>query len=294
MRLDEQTRELLAASRIGLLALNTGKLPLVNPAAFHLSGESLFMTTSRHAVKVMLARRDPRAAFLVHQGEKAVHLEGTVEVYDPRSLTGQVRAALDGPRFYFGLAGYALKNAAFGAGYLMDLASIPFNYWPHNRVVLRLQVTAAQRLRMTRISGPRPAAVEGAPLVVSKALGRQPVAYACWLDDGSPQLAPCLWAADGPDGLVWLPAGISGPPRADAAGALVIEKHHAFRATRMVGACVRGTFRSDADATAIIENRYDTELEGGEALRLKARRVTWWRGFEVRTEVVKRGSRIAK
>src|SRR5207247_1522078 len=64
VRLDSAQRELLASARIGMLAIG-GRLPLVNPAAFHFGGGALWMTTSRHAAKLTLARRDPRAAFLV-------------------------------------------------------------------------------------------------------------------------------------------------------------------------------------------------------------------------------------
>src|SRR5256886_8271566 len=102
MRLDPAQRELLSAARIGMLAIG-GRLPLVSPAAFHFGGDALWMTTSRHAAKLTLARRDPRAAFLVTpEARRRAHgvlLQGVLEAYDPRSPRSQVRAVLHRPSF---------------------------------------------------------------------------------------------------------------------------------------------------------------------------------------------------
>ena len=57
-----------------MLALRSGRLPLVNPAVYSFAGGSLWMTTSRYAAKTIIAKRDPRAAFLVDVGAKAVLL----------------------------------------------------------------------------------------------------------------------------------------------------------------------------------------------------------------------------
>src|SRR6266540_1449807 len=178
MRLDPEQRELLSAARIGMLAIG-GRLPLVNPAAFHFGGSALWMTTSRHAAKLALARRDPRAAFLVASapGRRAhgVLLQGMLEAYDPRSVQSQLRAALQGPGFALNLAGYALKNAAFIGGYLLDLPRTPQEWWPHNRVLLRL---VADRVTLVPALGPpvlpRAAAerVSGVPAQVAHAVGR--------------------------------------------------------------------------------------------------------------------------
>ena len=47
-----------------MLAINGGRYPLVNPAAFHFGADSVWLTTSRHAVKVGLARKRPQSSFL--------------------------------------------------------------------------------------------------------------------------------------------------------------------------------------------------------------------------------------
>jgi hypothetical protein len=288
MDLDAEGRALLARARIGMLALNATRLPLMTPAAFHFAGSALWMTTSRHALKVALARRDPRAAFLVEDRERGVLLQGLLEVFDPRSLQGPLRAALEGPAFALGLAGYALKNASFVAGYLLDIASTPRGWWPQNRVVLRLRASRARRTPALDVPVAGPARIPGLPAALARSLGRNPLGRLCWSISGSPQLAAAAWTLEGSDALVWLPAGAGRGPREGSTGALLVEHHHPFRATRMLGACLRGHLCHEPAAADVIAERYAEPLyEDGQAFRLVTERVTWWRGFEVRTVPVR-------
>src|ERR1700694_5455125 len=133
MKLTSAARDILGQSAIGMLALRAGRLPLVNPAVFSFASGSLWMTTSRFAAKTLLARRDPRAAFLIDGGSRAVMLRGAIEVFDPLSVSSQVRAMLDGPGYVLGMAGYALKNAGFVAGYMLDLTKLPREGLPSKR-----------------------------------------------------------------------------------------------------------------------------------------------------------------
>jgi len=286
VNLDAETRALLASARIGMLALNGGRYPLVNPAAFHYGGDSIWLTTSRHAVKVTLARKQPSCSFLVDAGNQCVLLEGEAEVYDPRSVPGIARALMEGPGFYLNLAGYAFKNAAFIGGYLRDLARIPGEWWPQNRALLRLRVSRAWSLPSVSSPPAGPAPVPGVPVGVRRTLTRIPVAYVCTLVDGVPLMAPALWAVDGSVSVVIGVAGFLGISRR-AAGGLAIESHHAYRATRMVGAYLRGRFTADPDAKAGIAERYGLESEpAGLGLRFEAERATWWRGFNLETAEV--------
>lgn len=267
-----------------------GRLPLVTPAAFHFGGDALWMTTSRHAVKLVLTRRDPRAAFLVtapRRGGRGVLLQGLLETFDPRSLRGQLRALRQGPGLALNLAGYALKNAAFVGGYLLDLARIPAEWWPHNRVLLRLK---PDRVSLVPAVNPAPAAPErvpGVPAQVAHAVSRNRDAQLCWVTAGLPVLAGAAWALDGPAVLAWLPSHVPRPARSGAPAALVIEHHHAFRATRMLGLCLRGRLEFEPEARVVIAQRYGGVLpEDGTALRLQVSRLTWWRGFEVHSSTV--------
>ena len=280
----ERDLGILVRSRIGMLAVNAGRAPLVNPVAFHYAAGSIWMTTTRSAVKVALARKDPRAGFLVWSGGRYLLVQGVLEQFDPRSLSGQVRAALSGPAFYLSLAGYALKNAAYIGGYMLDAARVPVQWWPHNRLVVRLRPERARWMAMAPPPEPGPAGVPSAPIPVRRALAEVPVAQLCWSQEGMPTLVPVLWAARSGELVVAVPSGTEAGPPAPGEAALVIESHHHLRATRMQGVCVRGPVELAGGAAPEIADRYAVAPSGlGAAFVLGVRRLTWWRGFEVAT-----------
>ena len=290
MQLDAGSRELLGSARIGMLALAAGTYPVVNPAAFSHQAGSIWMTTSRYAAKLGMARKDPRAAFLVEAHGRSVLLQGVLEAFDLRSVSGALRATLEGPRFPLAMAGYALKNAAFIGGYLVDLAGVPREWWPQNRVVLRLSPDRVREFQAGEAEAAEASRVGGAPPAVAGAVESESRAILCWVQRGYPQLVPALWAAAGDDILAWVPEELA-PPHDRMASAVVVEFHHPYRATRMVGACPRGLISRDDAACAAVSKRYGVELTGGVGLRLEARRVTWWHGFEVKTSPVRGGVR---
>ena len=293
MRLTSDARAILGQGSIGMLALRAGRLPLVNPAVFSFASGSLWMTTSRFAAKTMLARRDPRAAFLVDGGSRAVMLRGTIEVFDPLSISSQVRAMLDGPGYVLGMAGYALKNAPFVAGYVLDVTRLPREWLPYNRVVMRLRPSDAEVIEEIDFPAAQAARVPAVPADVSRRLAGVSRGYACWIEGGMPVIRPAFWDVDRGQVSV-APAG--GRPRTGSPGALVVESHHRFRPSLMVGACVRGTFGGVADGSGIAD-RYSVEAEDlPSALELRAERVTSWRGFAISTAVPRsaRNLRVAQ
>lgn len=286
MQLDDKARAILAGARIGMLSIHAGRQPLVNPAAFRYGGGSVWMTTSRYATKLVLARRDPRAGFLVGRDGDSILVLGTLEAFDPLSVGGQVRAALQGPSLYLNMAGYALKNAAFIGGYLIDLARIPSEWWPQNRVLLRLKGERAHRVHLEPPGPAEPSRLPGLTAKLARTLAKVGVGFACWHSGGYPVMAPVRWAAT-PDGAVAvLGSSVPAPPRKAAPGAIVVESHHRFRATRMAGACLRGTLEEDDDAVAEVAARYGEPDLSGVGLRLRAARATHWSGFEVGTRAV--------
>ncbi|TAN34878.1 hypothetical protein EPN29_00730 [bacterium] len=282
MRLTSDAHAILGHSPLGMLALRAGRLPLVNPAVFSFAAGSLWMTTSRYAAKTVIARRDPRAAFLVDGGSRALLLRGALEVYDPLSVSSQVRAMLDGPGYVLGMVGYALKNAPFVAGYLLDLARIPREWMPYNRVVLRLRPSDADVVEGPPFPAAQAARVPAVPAEVSRTLAGVARGYACWIEGGMPTIRPAFWEVDRGQVLV---APVGGRVRPGSPGALVVESHHRFRPSLMVGACVRGTFGVPSDGSAIAE-RYAIESEAAPfAVELRPERVTSWRGFAISTAV---------
>ncbi len=188
MKLTSEAGAILGRASIGMLALRSGRLPLVNPAVYSYAQGSLWMTTSRYAAKTIIARRDPRAAFLVDGGARAVLLRGALEVSDPLNVSNDVRALLDGPAYFLGLAGYALRNAPFFAGYALDLMRLPREWMPYNRVILRLRVSDADLVEGAPFPPAQAARVPSVPAEVSRRLagvarGRAGSRVACLSSD---------------------------------------------------------------------------------------------------------------
>jgi len=287
VKLTREAGDILGKASIGMLALRSGRLPLVNPAVFSFARGSVWMTTSRYAAKTIIARRDPRAAFLVDGGTKAVLLRGTAEVLDPLKVASQVRAMLEGPGYALGMAEYALRNAPFFAGYALDIARLPREWMPYNRVVLRLRLTVADLVEGAPFPPAQAARVPAVPAEVSRRLAGVSRAYACWIEGGVPVLRPAFWEVD--RGQVTV-APTSGRPRLGSPGALVVESHHRFRPSMMVGACIRGTFAPSSDGDSIAERYGLAPPEVPQVIDLKVERVTSWRGFAT-TTAAPRGAR---
>lgn len=288
MQLTREASAILGQTSIGMLALRLGRsaggAPLVNPAVFNFASGSLWMTTSRYAAKTIIAKRDPRAAFLVDGGSRAVLLRGVLEIVDPLSISSQIRAMLDGPAYLLGMAGYTLRNVPFIAGYVLDLARLPREWMPYNRVVLRLRLSDADLVEGAPFPPAQAARVPAVRAEVSRRLAGVSRGYACWIEGGMPVIRPAFWEVEQGQVIV---APTSGRPRSGSAGALVVESHHRFRPSMMVGACVRGTFSHATDKEAIAERYGLTPDEVPAVLDLRPERVTSWRGFAVTTSVPK-------
>ncbi len=289
MRLSREAQGILGRAQIGMLALRAARLPLVNPAAYSYAAGSLWMTTSRYAAKSLMVRRDPRAAFFVDAGSRAVLMRGTLEVFDPLSLSNQVRAALAGPGLYLGMAEYALRNIPFVTGYMLDIARLPREWMPYNRIVLQLHPNDVEVIDVWPFPAAQAARVPAVPAEVSRRLAGVPRGYACWFEGGAPVIRPALWEVD--RGTVMM-APTDGRARAGSPGALVVESHHRFRPSLMVGACVRGTFGGPADRGAIAERYAIDPAEVPTAVELRAERVTSWRGFSIATTVPRSARRL--
>src|SRR5258708_37917907 len=97
-----------------------------------------------------------------------------------------------------------------------------------------------------------------------------------------PVIRPAFWDVD--RGLVTVaPAG--GRPRVGSPGALVVESHHRFRPSLMVGACVRGTFGGVSDGSGVAD-RYGLEPDDlPSPLELRAERATSWPGSAISTSI---------
>jgi len=79
-------------------------------------------------------------------------------------------------------------------------------------------------------------------------------------------------------------------PRAGSGGALVVESHHKYRPSLMVGACLRGMFGAAEDGEAIADRYNLVRADVPSTRELRPERVTAWRGFAV-TSSIPRGAR---
>src|SRR5579864_5365852 len=290
MKLTREASSILGRTSIGMLALRAGRLPLVNPAVFSFASGSLWMTTSRYAAKTIIARRDPRAAILVDGGAQSLMIRGSLDVFDPLSISSQVRAMLDGPGYLLGMAGYALKNAPYVAGYALDLTRLPREWMPYNRVVLRLRLSHAEVVENPTFPAAQAARVPAVPAEVSRRLAGVSRGYACWIEGNVPVIRPAFWEVERGEVSV---AAAGGRPARGVAGALVIEAHHPFRPSLMVGACLRGTFGGRADPESIAERYGIAEGDVPAAVDLRPERVTSWRGFAVTTSIPRSARRLS-
>ena len=153
---------------------------------------------------------------------------------------------------------------------------------PCNRVVLRLRLSDADLVEGAPFPSAQAARVPAVPAEVSRRLAGVSRGYACWIEGGLPIIRPAFWEVDRGEVSV---APTSGHPRSGASGALVVESHHRFRPSLMVGACMRGTFAVSTDGAAIAERYGIDASEVPPVVELKAERVTSWRGFAITTAV---------
>src|SRR5260370_17359247 len=101
-------------------------------------------------------------------------MRGTLEVFDPLSVSNQVRAALGGPGLYLGMAGYALRNVPFVTGYLLDIARLPREWMPYNRIVLQLHPNDVEIIDVWPFPPAQAARVPAGPAGASRPLAGWP------------------------------------------------------------------------------------------------------------------------
>jgi hypothetical protein len=147
---------------------------------------------------------------------------------------------------------------------------------------MRLRPSHADVLEGVQFPAAQAARVPAVPAEVSRRLAGVARGYACWNEGGMPVIRPAFWEVD--RGKITL-AAAAGRPRVGTTGALVVESHHRFRPSQMVGACVRGTFESAADGSVIAERYGMDPSEIPPAIELRPERVTSWRGFAITTAV---------
>ncbi len=294
---DPRIAPLLNQARVGLIAINPGR-PLINASAFHHADGALWMTTSRFAAKTRIVRAHPEAAFLVEGEERAVVVRGRLSVLGlpdvSHLLQTDLRKVIDSvwgaPAVLSAVAGYVMKQTGFMAGYLEDLARVPEQWWPHNRVLLRLQIEQAVSILMPEYAGVSAEEVPARevpwlPRHLRAAVKSLPHGQLAWSGRQGMAILPVAWTSSRGRILVAVrPAGRLRLPAGRRPGALCLERRHAYRPALMTGSCLRGTLVPDKTAAELVAQRYpDGVVEDCQGFRIEVERVTWWEGFKVAT-----------
>jgi nitroimidazol reductase NimA-like FMN-containing flavoprotein (pyridoxamine 5'-phosphate oxidase superfamily) len=306
---------ILQAGDLCYLAANGRHGPHLTPTVFALSGERVWVTTSRGSVKARAWAKDPRVAGLVRVGEVAAIFTGTVRTYDALDPEAWPPMLLEAPSLVRAWVRFTRRNARFFAGYAFDARNVPLSWSPPARVFIgidleRLAIVGSEGVAETFGDWPRGAVsvprfrARSAPVSVLEALPedvREPLgeaghgALALAGEDGLVVL-PVAWVVE--EG--WLYAALArevlalagaGEPRVPAA--LTLDRASWWRALHMVGAMARG----EAELAVVGEleaGRRSAEriaraagVTGDAALvRMRPERLVWWRGFTSGTVAV--------
>jgi hypothetical protein len=281
--------------------------PHVTPVVFALHGSSLWVTTSRSSVKARTWRRDDRVGGLVRDGERAVSFTGRVVTYDLLEPGSWPRSVLHAPSLTRAAAAFTAKNARFFAGYAVDAYRIPLAWAPPGRVFAEIRLDrialveqAAVRQSWGRFGG-RTASASSFRATADDALSGVPEPVRERLGDGGdatlalhagpvPVVVACRWT-EHRGGLyavvseaVFRLAG-GGP---DVPASLTVDRASQWRARAMTGVLAQGdarvhviaALRSGARSALAIARGAGHLGEDPAVLRIRPRRLVWWRGWE--------------
>jgi hypothetical protein len=289
--------------------------PHLTPTVFALSDGRLWITTSRGSVKARAWVSDPRVAGLVRDRERAVAITGRVTTYDLLDPSTWMRSLADAPTVAAASARFTRKNARFFAGYAVDAHHVPLAWTPPGRVFAAIGIeravsvgggvrelsgswgersTTHERFRAARAGLDALASVPDEVRVPLGASG--PAALAVEGADGVVVL-PAGWVADGPMLIAALPGDVlalSGGKLPTVPVALGMDRPSSWRARQMIGAMVRGTGEvyaldrlvSGSRSAASWAQRAGIDPSGATIVRIRPRRVVWWRGWSSGTAVL--------
>jgi nitroimidazol reductase NimA-like FMN-containing flavoprotein (pyridoxamine 5'-phosphate oxidase superfamily) len=308
-RLPADVEAILRAGDLCYLAANGRYGPHLTPTVFALSGDRLWVTTSRASVKARAWAKDPSAAGLIRVGEIAAIFTGTVRSYEVLDLGAWPPMLFEAPSLVRAWVRFTRRNARFFAGYAVDARNVPLSWSPPARVFIgidleRTAVVGSEGVAETFGDWPREAIT--VPRFRARPAPRVPVLEALPEDVREPlgEAGHGALALVGEDGLVVLPVSwvveegwlygalarevlaLAGSREARVPAALTIDRASRWRALHMVGAMARG----EAEIAVVEEleaGRRSAEriaraagVAGDAALvRMRPKRLVWWRGF---------------
>jgi hypothetical protein len=305
-RLPRSAQEVLEEGTLLYLAVRTPHGPHLTPVVYVLDRGRLWFTTSRTSVKARYLGREGGIAGMIRSGEKVVTFRGRARTYDALDPLSWPSAAVAGPRLVRAATRFSLKNARFFAGYAADTRKVPLAWTPPGRVFVGIEVTSGAVLdleggavrgswggfarkpasveyrRSLRALRPRRALDLGVPRPVRSVIGNRGEGTLALVPAGEePTVVPVTWRRVPRPGtyevtvarafLEIAAAAASARRRKGIQVSLAMDHLASWRASEMVGLLVQG------EADAFVRS------PGSDAeqvlVRLRPRRVVWWRGW---------------
>lgn len=305
-------REVLEEGRFCYLSATTDRGPHVTPVVFALHSDAVWATTARGTVKARAWKADPSAAGIVQHRGMAVSFRGRVTSFDALDTSTWSSAIRRAPDLMRAAARFSLKNARYFAGYARDARNLPLSWTPPARLMVSVELDAAVVLdakaeavterwgRWGNRVGSRTAfrTARGSDLrgkgdfrEIRREIGASGRGVLGLTGSVGPVVLPVAWFRSASEGAYYavLPrqflalAGAS-PGRA---GALVLDRASAWRASHMRGLLVQGDaeifvpgdLRSGRAGLLAKAARGTSVPSDAAVVRLRPHRAMWWKGW---------------
>ena len=304
--------EVLQRGNFARLAVEARRNLHLTPLVYALSGERLWVTTSRRSVKARAWERDDVVAGLVRDGASAVSFLGSVTRHDALDPDTWAESIPRTRELLRATRAFTFRNARFFAGYAVDARRVPLAWTPPGRLFAEISLEGGALIEDGAVvsrwgAWPGHAVVNGrdafdaetdserfvfvgVPSVVVAGLRSGEVgALALRAGERPPVVIPVSYAIDRGDLLLSTSEELLGAagrgPSYDAS--LEVDAGSAWRARSMVGAFLAGRVEafvphritSGRNAAAGALSAVRTSPAEDALLRLHTERVTWWEGW---------------
>lgn len=181
---------------VTVLGSRPGMRPHTTPVAAIHHADRWWFTTSRHAAKVRLVRRNPVASVTVANATGWTTTTGdavVLDLADPSSFIRQPAAAVAAAPAALSLLGTYARDVA---GYLTQAFAVPSAWLPHQRVLVAISDTLVEHAL-----SPDARHADAAACIAGFSDGRFPVAVPGWFDGDSVTIGTTARPIDADDGI---------------------------------------------------------------------------------------------
>ncbi len=308
-RLPPEVGAILDHGAFCYVAVGTPRGPHVTPVVYAMHASRMWLTTARRTVKARVWRDRTRTAGMVRGGDRAVSFVGSVRLHDGLDPTTWIPSAASLPTISLAAAAFTRRNARFFAGYAVDARRVPLSWTPPGRVFAEVRVEAAAILEdwgvepriwgqfgervhshgSFRAGRSKSGPLAAIPAEVAERVGRVGQSVLALEGADGPVVLPSLHVES--NGVMYaavdaraLALSGGGP---DAPVGLTVDHASRWRASAMTGALVQGIgevhvlsrLRSGRAAAERLVERAGALPDGMALVRVRPRRVVWWRGW---------------